>query len=282
MKNRIYYFTGTGNSMRAAQKIGRLLENCEIVSMKSDPDESPAEDCEIVGFIFPVYHWTMPEPAVRFVEKLKINPQAYIFCVAMPSFICGEACEKLERVLAEKGIKIDYGTKVYNVANYTIVYPPLPSPKLVIPKTERKLDRIAEEISLRKKRSIPRSNAAVRLKIKGMAKYKAVVSKADYGFKIRKYCVGCGLCSKVCPTGNIVIKGGRPHFKHNCAQCMACVSYCPKGAIGYKLTDQNFKEMKINPSDFQIAKIMGLPKSRKPYHHPYISAADLMKNKTEL
>lgn len=282
MKNRIYYFTGTGNSMRAAQKIGSRLGNCEIVSMKGNPDENPAEDCEVVGFIFPVYHWTMPETAAEFVKKLKINPQAYIFCVAMPSFVCGEACEALERILAEKGIKIDYGTKIYNVANYAIVYPPLPSPKVVIPKTERKLDKIAEEITLRKKQSIPHSNPVVRLKIKGMAKYKAVVKKADYGFKIKNDCVGCGLCSKVCPTGNIVIKDGRPHFSHNCAQCMACVSYCPKRAIGYKLTDRDFEKMEVDPSDFRIAKIMGLPKNRKPYHHPNISATDLMKNKAEL
>ena len=99
MKARIYYFTGTGNSMRAARVIAQRLGDTEIVSMRVDPKDYPAKDCEIVGFIFPVYHWTMPAPAVSFVEKLKINPNAYVFAVAMPSFICGIACERLAEIL---------------------------------------------------------------------------------------------------------------------------------------------------------------------------------------
>ena len=76
MMNRIYYFTGTGNSMRAARVIANRLGHTEIVSMRADPAEYPATDCEIVGFVFPVYHWTMPAPAVSFVENLYIDPKA--------------------------------------------------------------------------------------------------------------------------------------------------------------------------------------------------------------
>ena len=99
MKSRIYYFTGTGNSMRAARVIASAIGNTEIVSMRMDPSEVPATDCDVVGFIYPVYHWTMPEPAERFVEKLDINPNAYVFVIAMPSFICGFACERLAQIL---------------------------------------------------------------------------------------------------------------------------------------------------------------------------------------
>ena len=76
MKGRIYYFTGTGNSMRAARVIAGQLRDTEIVSMRAEPKDYPATDCDIVGFVFPVYHWTMPAPAVSFVEELDINPDA--------------------------------------------------------------------------------------------------------------------------------------------------------------------------------------------------------------
>ena len=66
MKARIYYFTGTGNSMRAARVIAQRLGDAEIVSMRADPGDYSAKNCEIVGFVFPVYHWTMPAPAVSF------------------------------------------------------------------------------------------------------------------------------------------------------------------------------------------------------------------------
>ncbi len=76
MKKVIYYFTGTGNSMRAAKVIAEKLGDTEIISMRLNPREVSAEQADVIGFVFPVYHWTMPAPAVRFVEQLKINPGA--------------------------------------------------------------------------------------------------------------------------------------------------------------------------------------------------------------
>lgn len=70
MRKAIYYFTGTGNSMRASIKIAQRLGDTDIISMRNDPAKVPASDCDMIGFVYPVYHWTMPEPAVRFVERL--------------------------------------------------------------------------------------------------------------------------------------------------------------------------------------------------------------------
>ena len=77
--NKIFYFSGTGNSMRAAEIIAEKLGNTEIISMRNDQDDISTENCEVIGFIFPVYHWTMPLLAQKFIEKLKINSKAYIF-----------------------------------------------------------------------------------------------------------------------------------------------------------------------------------------------------------
>ncbi len=106
MNRRIYYFTGTGNSMRAARAIAQGLGDAEIVSMRCRPADVPATDCDVVGFVFPVYHWTMPAAAAAFVAALDIAPGAYVFAVAMPSFISGIACERLAEVLAKYGDRI--------------------------------------------------------------------------------------------------------------------------------------------------------------------------------
>lgn len=279
MKNKIFYFTGTGNSMRAAQKIAEVLKNTEIISMKENPEMVNAEECEVIGFIFPVYHWSMPDAAIKFVEKLKINSKAYIFCVAMPSFVCGESCEKLEEILKKKNAKISYGNKVYCVANYAIVYPPLPPKKLIVPRTEKKLNKIAHDILNRTVRPIPKANFIVRKKIKSvMDKYKKVYKYGDMGFKVNEDCISCGLCSKVCPVKNIELVGGKPTFKHNCSQCMACVSFCPKRAIGYKLNEEDLEKCGIDTKTIKVIKIMKLPKKRKCYHNPYITSSDMIKN----
>ncbi len=279
MKGRIYYFTGTGNSMRAARVIAGSLENTEIVSMRSDPKDYPATDCDVVGFIYPVYHWTMPAPAVKFVEGLDINPKAYVFVVAMPSFICGYACEKLAEILKKKNISIDYGNMVYSVANYAIVYPPIPPAKLRVPKTERKLGIIAREIAGFTKREYPRENRFIKKKRERvMTPYLELQKYADNPFTISEECISCGLCSRVCPCKNIKLTDGTPTFMHHCANCMACVVSCPKRAIGYEITVGDRKLLDASGSKTFLVKIMGLPKKRKLYMNPYITATDLTKD----
>lgn len=278
MTARIYYFTGTGNSMRAARVIAQRLGDAEIVSMRVDPKEYSALDCDIVGFVFPVYHWTMPAPAVSFVEKLEINPKAYVFAIAMPSFICGIACERLAEILDKKGVRLNYGNIVYSVANYAIVYPPFPSPKLRVPKTEKKLKAIAEDISSKRERDYPRANKYIkRSRKKVMTPYVELQKYADNPFTISEDCISCGLCSRVCPCNNIALEDGKPTFLHHCANCMACVVSCPKRAIGYDITEGDRKLLDAADSKAVLVKMMGLPPKRKLYRNPYITANDLAK-----
>ena len=278
MKKRIYYFSGTGNSMRAARVIAEKLGDAEIVSMRADPKEYSAKDCDIIGFIYPVYHWTMPAPAVSFVERLEIDPEAYVFVIAMPSFICGIACEKLAEILDRKGVRLDYGNLVHSVANYAIVYPPFPPASLRVPKTEKKLAKIADDISEKKKRDYPRASRFIkRRRERVMTPYLELQKYADNPFTVSDRCISCGLCSRVCPCHNIVLESGRPAFQHHCANCMACVVSCPERAIGYEITRGDRKLLDASDSKTMLVKIMGLPPKRRLYRNPYITVNDLTK-----
>lgn len=283
MKKVIYYFTGTGNSMRAAKVIAARMGNTDIISMRCNPKDVSAIDADIVGFVFPVYHWTMPAPAVSFVENLDINPRAYVFVIAMPSFICGIACEKTAEILAKKGISIAYGNKVKSVANYVIVYPPFPFPKLRVPRTEKKLKRIAEDITSKKIRPYPAASKFIKHRIsRVMTPYLDLQKYADIPFTISETCISCGLCSKVCPCANIELKDGKPTFLHHCAQCMACVTSCPNRAIGYDITAKDRKLLNACSKGTPIVKIMGLPKRRKMYRNPYIKVQELTKERMKI
>ena len=46
-------------------------------------------------------------------------------------------------------------------------------------------------------------------------------------------CISCGKCVKVCPLGNIKLKGKGPEWGAKCTHCMACISECPTQAIEY-------------------------------------------------
>lgn len=280
MKARIYYFSGTGNSLRAAEKIAEHIGGAELISMRCNPEEVSAEDCDVIGFTFPPYHWTMPAPAVRFVEGLKINPNAYIFAVSTPGLICGYAFERVAELIKAKGAELDYGAKVYSVASYAVVYPPFPSPKLVVPRTERRLDKIGGEIAKRMHRDYPRAGAFVRARRdKVMVPYIELQKYADRPFIVYDSCISCGLCTRVCPCGNMELREGKPVFLGHCAQCMACVVNCPKRAIGYEIKEGDMELLKASSKKTPIAKLMKLPPKRKLYRNPYVSSADMTKDK---
>ncbi|MBQ3918140.1 MAG: EFR1 family ferrodoxin [Oscillospiraceae bacterium] len=279
MKCRIYYFTGTGNSLRAAQKIAEAFDNAELVSMRLDPRDVPADDCDVIGFVYPVYHWTMPAPAVQFIKKLSINTKAYIFAVANPSAICGFAVERAAALIKEKGGRLAYGNMINCVANYAIVYPPVPPAKLMVPLMERKAEKIAEDIANLRERAYPRAGMLVRIKHERFMKpYLKLQKYADYPFTVSDDCIGCGICSKVCPCNNISIRDGRPVFLHHCANCMACVTSCPKRAIGYDIYSGGRELLNASGKDTPITKLMGLPAKRKLYRNPYITVQQLTKS----
>lgn len=271
MKKVIYYFSGTGNSMRAAARIAAALTDTEIISMRCDPAEVPAEEAELIGFVFPVYHWTMPEAAIRFVKRLRINPGAYIFAVSTPGFINGHSFEALDGLLKEKGATLSYGKILYSVANLVVAYPPMPFPTLRVPKSEKQLTVICAEIAGKKTRKYPRAFALTKMLYPSvMPKYRKILHDADRGFAVSDKCVSCGTCAKICPCKNIVMENGKPSFRHQCNFCMSCVVYCPKGAFNYVVSP----EMK-EKYNYPLIKMMGLPDKRKRYHNPFVTAADI-------
>jgi len=55
----------------------------------------------------------------------------------------------------------------------------------------------------------------------------------DYakGLKISTECIGCGLCEKLCPMGNLHVENGKAVAENRCTMCYRCISSCPKKAI---------------------------------------------------
>lgn len=277
-KCKIYYFTGTGNSLRAAQVIAQTLGNTELISMRCNPEDVPATDSDVIGFVFPIYHWTLHEAACMFIERLQINPSAYIFAVSTLCRINGFAFEALDQLLLKKGAMLQYAMRVYSVANLCIVYPPFPSEKCAIPSSEQKLKKVAAEIQSHKTNAYAKAGLFTRLIYPiMMPKYRSIQAELDRGFSLSDACTSCGVCVRVCPKKNIEMVGGQPTFLHQCSCCMACVCYCPTKAIQYHYP----QELRIVLDTFFTRK-MKLPAKRKRYHHPFIAAKDLMLDKKRI
>lgn len=261
-KNIIYYFSGTGNSQYTAFNIGKALGNTTLISMLNAPNEVSAEEAECVGIVFPVHEWTIPILVRKFLEEVKINKKAYIFCVITCGGIVGNCLIDIENILVEKGLNLDYCKRHYSVANYVVLYNPFPLPRVAIPVSKKLLSPIIIGVLKRKKNKTNRKSKFLNRKLRQLGnKNIEKFTDMDKDFVVSSACTGCGVCVSICVNKNIKIVNGKPLFNHSCMQCMACFAYCPKQAIDYKNVTQNrtkyhHPEIKVNELNKKIIEVM--------------------------
>ena len=62
-------------------------------------------------------------------------------------------------------------------------------------------------------------------------------------------CIGCGICTKVCPKSCIEIVDKRAKQDNkNCLTCLACVNACPKKALKFPIPNERFPYPEPNPN----------------------------------
>ena len=85
MENRIYCFSGTGNSLKVARDLAAGIGSCEIIPVNSSLletiDAENHSNFNRIGFCFPVYAWGPPRIIRMLIDKLRIPENSYCFAV---------------------------------------------------------------------------------------------------------------------------------------------------------------------------------------------------------
>ena len=227
----ICYFTGTGNSLYVAKRIGgelypisQLMRQHEII-IKDDA----------VGIVCPVYAGEMPMMVRDFLSKAKIETE-YFFIVYTYGMNYGAAFANAKQACDEEGIRLSYVSAVKMVDNY------LPGFEVgkqleTLPKkdVEGQIDRLLAAIAERRTSEIS-ITGTTRIKMKFQKRfmgYGILRQDAARDYIVNDKCVLCGTCIKVCPTNNITVTD-RVRFGLHCEVCYACIHNCPKNAIHLK------------------------------------------------
>lgn len=277
MDNVIFYFSGTGNSLRTAQIIAGEIGGARLISMRNLPADRPAAAAERIGFVCPVYEWDVPKTVTAFVAHLAVNPQAYIFMVGTYIAIHGRCFETIDTALREKGAHLHYGKALRCVASQCTAYEPFPPAQLMVPLSERNARKTGREIAAGNLRAYPvMSPVSKWLYPRMIVPFLNIQHEYDTGFYVSDACTGCEVCRRVCPCKNITFPDKRPVWNHACEGCNACVAYCPTKAIQFKTPGAYARLNNV------ITRRLGLPEKRTRYHNPHIPAADLMKDSEDI
>ena len=250
MKNIIFYFSGTGNSLQVANDIADNIGECEVLNLAKYDAINPVT-AERFGIVFPVYFWGIPNIIKTFLQKIEFEKNIYIFAVVTCGGAAGASLIQVNDLLKSKNQKLQSGFIIPMPENYIVYYNVNSKEKQqkIFENERLKVGIISKVVIDKKEQSLEKSKYIVDM-LFGKMVNNAVVKNypnKDTNFNLNDKCIGCGKCEKVCSVGNITILKGKPAWNHHCEFCLGCLQGCPVEAINYENKTQK-RIRYINPN----------------------------------
>ena len=234
----IVYFSGTGNSLAIARQIATATNDQVMPLTKAVRMDLTSE--HRIGLVYPSYDFNAP-PAVRnLVPRLKISKQSYVFIIIPCGAQAGNSIWSVRRQLREKGIEVSYSHKIRVPDNSAIVFGRNPNEQVW--KFTRFADRLKSIIS-----DVQEERKALHFAwwsplswVMGTERMEQWMLRTFRPAVNEEKCVGCGICSRVCPMRNITLTDREEPTAANaqsaaigphCTACLACLHACPQQAV---------------------------------------------------
>lgn len=265
MKTKVFYFTGTGNSLHVAKQLVQNICDSELISVSKVIDTNIEFSCDKIIIVFPVYFWGLPNIITEFINKIKVPNTTSIYAIATNGGLAGDPHKYIKKILTKTNNILSAGFLVWMPENFILRYPPFPKwlEGFCLKIADKKIVKIIDNIKINKTGIYQKSRYLFNWFLSMQGEYLAKqifinknIKPKDY-FWANEKCTQCGLCIKICPKNNISLNKGVLSWGENCELCVSCLHWCPQEAI-------QMKKVTIK---------------RKRYHHPEITINELFMKK---
>ncbi len=248
----IYFFTGTGNSYRTAQKLKELsvanghLSLLTPVDGLKRKDIKPAPEDHLFAFFYPTHGFSLPWHMLKFICRFPSGK-------GKVALVNNRAGMKMGRLFTPglSGIALLLPMIILLIKGYRIAaMVPLDTPSNWISIHPGIRKKVVSSIFLQRENEIAHMWACLKkgkgyypLKFFLLLPLDLLISPISLAYVFygrfmlaRTYladhkCNGCGLCADRCPVGAIKMIRKQPYWTYRCESCMRCANICPEKAI---------------------------------------------------
>ena len=231
----VFYFTGTGNSLYVAKR----LEKNPVSIPQIIKNKTLEFTADVIGIVAPVYGHEMPPMVKDFLHKAVFCTD-YFYIILTYGNRHGGASELAEAFCRECGITPSYINVLLMVDNWLPGFD-MDEQRSMDKKTEEHLAEIIADVRDRGRMISEVTEADREVHQRFLQNRKKLPDDAwKKLIKVTHECVGCGLCTKVCPSGSMQMEGGKAvHIPERCQTCLACIHSCPNKALNMDMPEKN-------------------------------------------
>lgn len=230
------YFSGTGNTRFCVEKFIEYYGAGKAVSIENDNAVDEIKKSSDILFAYPIQYSNMPKIVKDFIVSNKeIWKGKNIFVMATMGLFSGDGAGLSARLFKKYGGNVIMGLHLKmpdSVCDVKALKRSEDENKRTVNKAVIKIEETVKNL---KNGKAPKEGLGVFYHMAGLFGQRLYfynkTKKYSDKLKINNYCIGCGVCVKVCPMNNITVENKRAVAKDRCTMCYRCISKCPKRAI---------------------------------------------------